>query len=235
MSSPSAPDADLGNVEPTRWLRHGRIDLALHQLRAGEGRALLCLHGLGEHSRPDAWVEDGSPPWAGEWNGPIWGLDFTGHGQSTVPSGGGYTAEMLLGDADAALESLGEATIVGRGLGAYVALMAAGARAGRVAGAVLCDGPGLAGGGIQPGTPFVVLPQFGIGRAPDPFAMVELARDVRPPDYAVNFVRLAFESSAVPEPIAVAAVVRPEWLSAVASEPGVVSTSLERALHLYRE
>lgn len=222
-------------VEPTVPLRHGRIDLALHNLRAGNGRALLLLHGLGEHSRPADWASDGPPAWATEWRGPIWGLDFTGHGQSTIPSGGGYTAEMLLGDADAALEFLGEATVVGRGLGAYVGLMVAGARAGRVAGAVLCDGPGLAGGGIQPGTPFVVLPQFGLGEAPDPFALVELARDVRPPDYAVNFVRLAFESSTVSEPITVSAVVRPEWLSAVASEPGVLSTSLERALQLYGE
>ena len=37
-------------------LRHGRVTLALHELRAGEGRALLLLHGLGERS-PEALPE----------------------------------------------------------------------------------------------------------------------------------------------------------------------------------
>ena len=36
------------------------------------------------------------------WPGPVYGLDFTGHGASTVPVGGGYSAEMLLADADTA-------------------------------------------------------------------------------------------------------------------------------------
>jgi pimeloyl-ACP methyl ester carboxylesterase len=160
----------------------------------------------------------------------VWGLDFTGHGRSTLPRGGGYTAEMLLGDADAALEHLGEATVVGRGLGGYVGLLLAGARAARVHGVIICDGPGIAGGGIQPGSPFVVFPRFGHGETPDPFAMVELARDVRPPDYALNYVRFAFESAPVPDPVVVAAVVRPEWLSAVAVEPGVIECERSEAL-----
>ena len=33
-------------------------------------------------------------------------LDFTGHGQSTIPAGGGYNAEILLADADIALAAL---------------------------------------------------------------------------------------------------------------------------------
>ena len=82
-------------------------------------------------------------------------------------------------------------------------------------------------------SPFVVVPQFGLGQVPDPFAMVELSRDVRPPDYALNYVRFAFESSPVPEPITVAAVVRPEWLAAVVAEPGVVTTSRQEALAAY--
>ena len=44
------------------------------------------------------------------WPGAVWGLDFTGHGASTVPVGGGYSAELLMGDADAALAELGPAT-----------------------------------------------------------------------------------------------------------------------------
>ena len=72
-------------------------------------------------------------------------LDFTGHGASTMPIGGGYTAEILMADVDAALDHLDEATVVGRGLGAYVALLISGARADRVRGVVLADGPGLSG------------------------------------------------------------------------------------------
>lgn len=212
---------------PTRTVRHGHISLALHQLADAPGRPLLLLHGLGEHTPVYA------PNWVSSWPGPIWGLDFTGHGASTLSRGGGYTAEMLLGDADAALEVLGSATVAGRGLGGYVALMLAGARASQIHGAVICDGPGLAGGGIQPGSPFVVVPRFGLGVTPDPFAMVELARDVRPPDYAVNYVRFAFEAAPVADPISVAATVRPEWLAAVAAEPGVVSASRTDSLAAY--
>ena len=86
------------------------------------------------------------------WPGPVWGLDFTGHGRSTVPTGGGYTAEILLADADAALAHIGEATVVGRGLGAWIALLLIGARPDRAVGVVLADGPGFIGGGVQPGS-----------------------------------------------------------------------------------
>jgi len=208
----------------TTTLRHGHIELALHELRGGSGRPLLLLHGLGEHT------PDEVPAWVAGWPGPIHGLDFTGHGRSTLPRGGGYTAEILLGDADAALEHLGEATVVGRGLGGYVGLMLAGARAARVHGVVVCDGPGLAGGGIQPGSPLVVLPRYGLGSTPDPFALVELARDVRPPDYALDYVRFAFESAPVADPVVVSAVVRPEWLAAVVAQPGVVVADRAEAL-----
>src|SRR5262245_32807457 len=98
------------------FLQHNRIRLALHALRAGAGRPLLLLHGLGERAPAHAPDE-----YAG-WTGPVYALDFTGHGQSNVPAGGGYTCELLMADADAALARLGKATVVGRGLGAYVAL-----------------------------------------------------------------------------------------------------------------
>ena len=68
---------------------------------------------------------------------------------------------------------------------------------------------------------------------PDPFALVELARDVRPPDYATSFARLATQASPLEQPIAVAAVNRPEWLEAVVREPGVVALPLAEALLLY--
>ncbi|HKY16028.1 MAG TPA: alpha/beta hydrolase, partial [Microthrixaceae bacterium] len=208
----------------TVTLRHGRIDLALHKIRRGDGRALLLLHGLGE-ATPAA-----VPAVHEAWRGPVWGLDFTGHGDSTVPVGGGYTAEILLGDADAAIRHLGEATVVGRGLGAWIALQLVAARPGQVIGAVLSDGPGLIGGGIQPGSPFVV--DIGTVTAavtpasPDPFALIELARDVRPADYGSLFVRFALEGSELAEPIVVSAVSRPEWLAAAAAEPGVIELPL---------
>ncbi len=130
----------------TVWLRHVRTDLALHRLSTGTvgTRSLLLLHGLGERT------PDSLPRFAAAWPGPVWGLDFTGHGSSSRPKSGGYTAEVLLADVDHALEVLaddGPVTVLGRGLGAYVGLLAAGARAEQVAGAILTDGPGLAGGG----------------------------------------------------------------------------------------
>ena len=207
-------------------LRHNKIDLALHRLREGEGTALLLLHGLGEASPQHP------PPWADRWIGPVVALDFTGHGDSTVPPGGGYTAEILLADADVALAELSSATVVGRGLGAYIALMLAGARPQQVRGAVLCDGPGLAGGAIGPTSQsFVTLAPS--GHPPDPYALFEMSRDLRPPDYATLFVRMAAESSGLEEPIAVAAVVRPPWLAAVVDELGVATCSIAAALAMY--
>jgi pimeloyl-ACP methyl ester carboxylesterase len=211
------------------WLRHHRIDLALHRLSDGDDpsfRPLLLLHGLGERT-PDV-----VPPGV-EWPGPIVGLDFTGHGRSTVPVGGGYTSEILVGDVDAVLERLGQVTILGRGLGAYIALLIAAARPAQVVGAVLTDGPGLVGGGVHPGSPSVPYPAPGSAAVPDPFALLELARDVRPPDYAQTYVRFVTERSELERPIIVSAVVRPAWLAAVAAEPGVGEEGLSSALAYY--
>lgn len=219
----------------TTRLRHGRIELALHALRpaapAGGGpaasRSLLLLHGLGEASPGEV------PDEVASWPGAIHALDFTGHGASTVPRGGGYTAELLMADADAALAHLGTATVCGRGLGAYVALLLAGARPETVRGAILCDGPGLAGGGSQPLTPFLPTVEADAPAAPDPFALVELARDLRPPDYATAFARQATHLSGNDQPLSVCARQRPEWLCAVMDEPGVEIRTLPEALAAY--
>ncbi len=208
-------------------LRHGRVDLALHELRAGSGRALLLLHGLGERS-PCAVPDE-----AEAWPGPVFALDITGHGESALSRGGGYTAEVLMGDADTALRRLGHCTLLGRGLGAYVALLLAGARPAEVRGAVLCDGLGLAGGGGEPGTPSLVFPDPRAVGPPDPFALVELARDVRPPDYATAFVRQANELSGLERPISVCCAERPDWLAAALREPGVELTTPAAALAYY--
>jgi pimeloyl-ACP methyl ester carboxylesterase len=211
-----------------RRIRHGKIDLALHALRdTGAGRPLLLLHGRGQRS--PATVPDA----VGAWPGPIFALDFTGHGASTVPKGGGYSVEILMADADHALAEIGAATLLGRGLGAYVALLLAGARPKEVRGAILCDGPGLSGGGPRPVTPTVVLPTD-VGRgAPDPFALLELARDVRPPDYATSYVRQSLQLSEIERPISACGAERPDWLAAVIEEPGVAVTSLAEALAHY--
>jgi pimeloyl-ACP methyl ester carboxylesterase len=209
-------------------LRHGRITLALHGLRSGgDGRPLLLLHGRGQ-AAPRAVPAD-----VAAWPGPIWALDFTGHGESTIPRGGGYSVEILMADADHALAHLGGATLLGRGLGAYVALLLAGARPKDVRGAILCDGPGLAGGGPRPVTPAVVAPPDPEPRAPDPFALMELARDVRPPDYATSYVLQATQFSELDHPVAVCTVERPDWLAAVIEEPGVLLTSVADALARY--
>jgi len=210
-------------------LRHGRLELALHELRpaTGASRPLLHLHGLGERSPESA------PAIYESWPGGIYGLDFTGHGDSSIPKGGGYTCESLMADVDAALAELGESTVVGRGLGAYVAVMVAGGRPALVRGAILRDGPGLTGGGITPTSPSVEYVDPAAPVPPDPWALAELTRDPRPPDYATAFVRQAVQFSGLPEPITVCTVGRPAWLEAVVQEPGVRVAKLEDALATY--
>lgn len=208
-------------------LTHGKVTLALHLLREGWGRPLLILHGLGEQSPPTV------PDHLDTWTGPVYALDFIGHGGSTVPKSGGYTAEVLMGDVDAAIAHLGQVTVFGRGLGAYVGLLIAGGRPTEVRGVILADGPGLVGGGIRPSSPHVGELTDPSGTTPDPFALIELSRDVRPPDYAVEFVRQAMQWCPLDTPIAVCTVVRPEWLVAVVAEPGVVESTIAEALALY--
>ncbi len=234
----------------TVTVTHVRTRLALHCLRdAGSGgsdgsdgtagRPLLLLHGLGERTPAEV------PDLVAGWSGPVWGLDFTGHGASTVPKGGGYTAEALMADVDGALAELtaqggsrAQVTILGRGLGAYIALLISGSRPELVGGAILTDGPGLAGGGPSPHSSSVVCtrprPSEPVGSTPDPYALLELARDVRPADYATAYARQAVEFSGIDKPLSVAAVARPPWLAAVADVPGVMTESVEGALGRFR-
>jgi pimeloyl-ACP methyl ester carboxylesterase len=222
----------------TVLLRHNKIDLALHRLRpapldaAVPGRPLLLLHGLGDAS-PAA-----VPTWMASWPGPIAALDFTGHGASTLPSGGGYSAEMLMADADHSLDFLTEGnaeqsiTVFGRGLGAYIALQIAGARASQIHGAILADGPGLAGGPTGPSSQSFFAMSVD-GTAPDPYALVELGRDLRPADYAMSFVSLATSGSPATVPITVTCKFHPHWLAAVIDAPGVVESTVAEALARY--
>ncbi len=212
-------------------LRHNRLTLALHELRAGEGRPLLHLHGLGERSPSSV------PAHLEEWDGAVWALDLSGHGDSDVAPGGGYFCEALMADVDVAIAHLGPLTIYGRGLGAYVGLLAAGGRAEDVRGAILTDGPGLAGGGATPSSPAIAtrVDPPPPGGTPDPWVVYELTRDPRPPDYAATFARQAAVRSGLDSAIAVVGVNRPPWLEAVVAEPGVVECSLPDALALFSQ
>jgi pimeloyl-ACP methyl ester carboxylesterase len=209
---------------------NNRIELALHTLTEGASadcHPLLLLHGLGE-ATPSA------VPAGIDWPGRVVGLDFTGHGHSTQPVGGGYTSEILVGDVDAVLEHLDcPVTILGRGLGAYVGMVTAAARPDVVRGVVMADGPGLAGGGVHPGSRALVTPSDTVG-PPDPYALLELSRDVRPADYARSFAGYAVEGSPLETPLWVATVVRPAWLEAIVGEPGVGEGSVSRGLDTYR-
>jgi len=210
-------------------LQHNKVRLALHELRAGAGRPLLHLHGLAERTPPAV------PPHLTPWPGPVWGLDLSGHGASGVAIGAGYFCEALMGDVDLAIAHLDTVTIYGRGLGAYVGLLAAGGRAEQVRGAILADGPGLAGGGPSPSSPAVpsAVGAPPPGGTPDPWALYELTRDVRPPDYAATFARQASTRSGLDTAIAVVGVNRPPWLEGVVAEPGVTECRLDEALALF--
>ncbi|MBM3683736.1 MAG: alpha/beta hydrolase [Actinobacteria bacterium] len=213
--------------EPRR-LRHHRVDLTLWSLRAAlDGSSvgpLLVVHGLGERT-------DGVTPGAVGWPGAIWGLDLTGHGASSVPLGGGYGPEVLAADVDTVLADLGPVTLLGFGLGGYVALLVAGARAGQVRGVVVADGPGLLGGSPVAGVAApVTVPGAGSAGTPDPYALAELSADVRPDAYAAAFAAAAVAASPV-EPAVVVAVTEPEgWVAAVLAVPGVVRSPIAVAL-----
>ena len=209
------------------YLQHNRIRLALHTLKPGPGRALLLLHGLGERA-PRTLPAD-----CAGWPGAVHALDFTGHGESQIPRGGGYTCELLLADADIALARLGEATVCGRGLGGYIALLLAGARPQAVHGAILRDGPGLSGGGTHTKHPYIPVVDTSRVGAPDPFALADLATDARPPSYAAHYAMLADMRSPLPRPVTLCAREQPEWLVAVTAALGLEWTAFDDALQAY--
>jgi pimeloyl-ACP methyl ester carboxylesterase len=192
-------------------LQHARVSIALHALREADGPVLLCLHAVGGSARDFAAV-------AAAWPGRVFGLDFCGHGDSDPLRGGDYFPEILAGDADAALAHLGDAYLLGAGVGAYVALLLAGARASAVPGALLVGGAGLDGCGPlpDPADPDSFATWTDFAPAPpgcDP-AVRRLERDPRPPDYARAFAvaarRLLLADDGAP---------RPPWWQAVRDTP----------------
>jgi len=213
----------------TTFLEHVRSRLALHELRDGQGHPLLILHGLGERS-PFA-----APEVVQGWRGPIFALDFTGHGASSVPVGGGYTCEALMSDADAVLAELGPVTLLGYGLGGYVGLLLFGSRPTEIKGLVIEDGPGLDGGGGRPTSPRLLHVSVSDldGSTPDPWAMAELASDIRPPSYAADHVRQIEALSELELAISVTSLGRPEWLTAILESPVVVESDAATALSTF--
>lgn len=159
-------------------LRHGRVELALEVRRGGEGPALLLLHEL-RGSAADWGAE------ADVWPGPVYALDFSGHGRSEPVRGDAYYPELLAADADAALAHVGAAALCGRGIGAYAALLLAAARPESVPAALLLPGAGLDGGGAGPhltGERTQVAARSERGLRVAALALCET--DVRPVDYA---------------------------------------------------
>ena len=103
----------------TRRSTHNRIKLALHHLRETATGAAAAAAPRSRRARPRRPCRRGSTPGRGRWP------------PSTSPATASRRsrrrrlhAEILLADADVALAELGEATVVGRGLGAYIALHA---------------------------------------------------------------------------------------------------------------
>ena len=138
-------------MSTTVRLRHNKVELALHELRAGDGPPAAAP------ARPGrALARRRCPAHLARVAGPGVGARPLGpRRRPTCAVGGGYFCEVLMGDVDTALAHLGAVTIFGRGLGAYVGLLAAGGRAEHVRGAILADGPGLAGGGPVAGSPSI--------------------------------------------------------------------------------
>ena len=127
--------------------------------------------------------------------------------------------------------------MVGRGLGAYIALLIAGARPHLVRGAVLCDGPGLSGGGVGPTSSHVLTIDEHAGEDGHtrPVGPARAVPRRPPPDYATSFARQATQLSGLGSPLAVCARWRPPWLEAVAAEPGVLDVTVEEALAYYAD
>lgn len=206
-------------------LDHGGVALALHPLREAPGPTLLCLHALGGSAVDFAAV-------AGAWPGPVFALDFSGHGASAARRGGAYAPEILAADADAALAHLGAAHLAGAGLGAYVALLLAGGRRDLVTAALLLPGAGLEGAGPAPSWPDEAGPLWRDLGPPlprcDP-AVRRLERDVRPVDYASAFAlaahRLLLAEDGSP---------RPPWWEVARASPAAQPAPIEiaRALRL---
>ena len=182
-------------------------EISLERLQSGSGCSLLLLHEL--YGSCGDWSATGRFDPCRHWTGPVFALDFAGHGASDWLSGGWYSPEGCVADADLALAEIGSVAIAGAGLGAYVGLLLSGARPKEVLGTLLLPGMGLEGAGAEPkrddyrdawggSLPTDLPPEV------DPMTCC-LARDLRPVDYARPFAEasaglLLHQSSSPPPP-----------------------------------
>jgi pimeloyl-ACP methyl ester carboxylesterase len=214
-------------------LASGRGEIALHELRPGPGPALLALHALGGSARDFA-------AHAASWPGRVFALDLPGHGDSAWMRGGSYSPELCAAAADDALAELGDACLVGAGLGAYVALLLAGARAAHVPGVLLLPGRGLDGGGPAPRPDQAVevrsadaLRMLEARNAAERAAFDPMLRacesDPRPPDYA-----RAFADAARRLLLAEDGAARPPWWQAARAAASAEPAPSEPAAALAR-
>lgn len=205
-------------------LRCGDRKLVLHELRAAAGTPLLLLHEL--YGSSADWGDVAS-----SWPGPVFALDFAGHGASDWIRGGWYSAEGCVADADLALADLGEVALAGSGLGAYVALLLAGARASAVRASLLLPGVGLAAAGslLAPsdhGDAFSAELPDDLSPSTDPMTRC-IERELRPVAYAQSFVDAA-GSLLLCEPDGPELAARADWWR-VAREGPRTSLSTSRA------
>ena len=207
-------------TEATR-IRHGRIELALYSRPAAAGPPLLLLHALHDSSAEtvDAVV----------WPGPVHALDFAGHGASDSLPGGGYTPALFAADADMALAHLGEAAtgvcLAGAGVGAYAALLLAGARPDVIVGALLAPGEGLGSGTGEPDfdrrpVRWTPLGDTRDDAGSDP-ALARLNDEFKPGEYVQAFAERAQQLFLL-EPADAVARALPGWWNVAASQPGTV-------------
>ena len=215
-------------------LEHGRVSIELHTLKSAKGSPLLLLHALGGSA--NGW-SDAVLDWD---EGPVYALDFAGHGKSGHVRGGAYYPEYFLAEADLALDQIGvPCAVIGAGVGAYVALMLAGARRQQVTSALLWDGVGLDGGGSSPDDEvelenddferFIASASSAYAADTDPF-VAQCARDIRPLDYVKSYAAAAEPLHFSPE--VDAHPMKPAWWKAAFEANGglVAPHSLEDAI-----
>jgi pimeloyl-ACP methyl ester carboxylesterase len=114
--------------------------VALHGVQsAGAGTPLVLLHGVGRRWQDWLGVRPAMEAW-----GPVWALDFRGHGWSNRAADGAYRVADHAADAVRWMDEMTSqepVVLVGHSLGAMVAAAVAAARPERVAAVVLEDPP----------------------------------------------------------------------------------------------
>ena len=68
---------------------------------------------------------------------------------------------------------------------------------------------------------------------PDPWALLELASDVRPPEYAADHLRQIQALAGLDTAIVVASLGRPEWLTAITQSPVVIEAEIATGLAIF--